>query len=63
MHSLRHSNFLNSDRLSENVWRAKGEEPEIRWKLLHKMKKPDGPKEICKTCNLKRIEIAAADEK
>ena len=60
-YSLRHKASENSTELSKYVWkqRSKGEEPSIRWSILHKLKEPKGPQRICSICNLERMEIAA----
>ena len=60
-YSLRHKDAANSTELSKYVWkeRSKGEEPTIRWSIVHKLKEPNGPQRICSICNLERMEIAA----
>ena len=61
-YTLRHKTAEHSTELSKYVWqkRAKGESPKITWRILHSLREPRKPQRICATCNLERIEIAAA---
>ena len=64
-HALKHRDSQQSTTLSKFIWKARdeGEEPKITWSLLHKIRTPRGPQRICTTCNLERMEIAAADRR
>ena len=64
-HSLRHKDSTQHTELSKYVWRMRsaGESPTIKWRILHSLRVPDRPQKICATCNLERIEIAAAKRK
>ena len=63
-HTLRHQGSSQTE-LSKYVWaqRAKGEEPQIQWKILHKIGKPKGHQRICTTCNLEKMEIATTERR
>ena len=64
-HALKHRSSQQSTTLSKFVWTArdKGEDPKISWSLVHSIPTPRGPQRICSTCNLERMEIAAADQR
>ena len=64
-HALKHRNSQQATTLSKYVWKARdeGEDPKITWSVIHRIPEPRGPQRICTTCNLERMEIAAADRR
>ena len=61
-YTITHQNQQNNTELSKYFWKQKdkGEEPKIKWRILHKIRMPDKQQKICALCNLERIEIASA---
>ena len=61
-HALKHKISPHETELSKHVWkkRSEDESPTIKWSIRHSLRVPEKPQKICATCNLERIEIAAA---
>ena len=64
-HALRHRGSQQTTTLSKYVWKARdeGKDPVVTWSLVHKIPLPRGPQRVCTTCNLEKMEIAAADRR